>query len=127
MDNKQITFKLIEAALNIEKITFESEDENGLLKLLFENGLIGLVFNSINKNSCKEPKHYQRLKEIFGQYISKDIQQLSLLDSLKKLFNDHKIDHIFLKGAHIKLLYLETYMRGMGDIDLLVRKEQFEE
>ena len=127
MDNKQITFKLIEASLKREKVLFETDDENGLLKILFENGLIGLVFNSIDKNSFKEPKHYQKLKEIFGQFVSKDIQQLALLESLKKLFSDNKIDHIFLKGAHLKFLYPETYMRGMGDIDLLVRKEQFEE
>ncbi|MBN3489964.1 nucleotidyltransferase family protein [Acholeplasma equirhinis] len=127
MDNKQITFQLIEAAFKGDKVKFESEDEKGLLKLLFENGLIGLVFNSVDKASFKDQNLYKRMREIHASFIAKDIQQTEIINQIKHAFNEAKIDHIFLKGAHLKSMYPMSYMRGMGDIDLLVRERDFED
>lgn len=43
------------------------------------------------------------------------------LDGICKLFEDNNIDFVPLKGAVIRKLYPEKWMRSCGDIDILVR------
>jgi hypothetical protein len=51
---------------------------------------------------------------------------MQLIEEVRNIFNVASIDFIFLKGAFLKTLYPKTYMRVMGDIDILVRPESME-
>jgi hypothetical protein len=126
LNNNQLLFHLIEKSFKQEKFQFEALDELTLTKIIFENGLVGLVYQSIDQSTFKMQKYYQMLSQAFGSFVSKDIQQQAIIEDLKKHFNQHEIKHVFLKGAHLKQLYLESYMRGMGDIDCVVPKTDFE-
>ncbi|WP_025724435.1 nucleotidyltransferase domain-containing protein [Acholeplasma granularum] len=126
MNNNEIIFNLIDHALKEEVFKFKSEDELKLTQKIFENGLVGLLYNSIDTDSFILPKYNQMLKHAFGSFVAKDTQQQLIIETLKDIFNENKIPHIFLKGSHLKSLYPKSYMRGMGDIDILVPLELFE-
>jgi len=126
LNNNEILYHLIANSLQHKKYTFESPDELELTKIIFENGLVGLTFNSIDKTSFKLQKYYQMLEQAFGSFVSKDVQQQAIIEQIKNIFNEHEIKHVFLKGAHLKELYPESYMRGMGDMDVIVPLDVFE-
>jgi hypothetical protein len=96
------------------------------LKLIKANQLSGLAVSSL-KEELQEKSIYQNLKRDYYLYIKIDEIQKTLIEELRNLFNDNKIDFIFLKGSYLKTLYPETYLRSMGDIDVLVRKDKMEE
>ena len=127
MDTNTIIYTLIEHSLKRDTFKFDATNEKELTQRIFENGLVGLLFESIDPSSFKMTKYYQMLKQAFGSFVSKDIQQQAIIGHLKTLFNDHKIQHIFLKGTHLKSLYPESYMLGMGDMDVVVPLKQFKE
>lgn len=53
-------------------------------------------------------------------------RQVDTAKSLYALFEANKIDYIPLKGCVLKVLYPSEELRSMGDIDMLVRAEQYE-
>ena len=96
-------------------------DEKALLVLAKTNGLIGLIYPLI-KNEMSASDLSRMVERDYYAYIAADIQQKTAADLIDNLLNERGIDHIFLKGNNLKPLYPETYMRGMGDIDVLVRE-----
>ena len=46
-------------------------------------------------------------------------------NELKQILDEYDIDHVFLKGFELKKLYPDPCMRLMGDIDILVREEEW--
>lgn len=119
-------FKLIEKSLKNEKHSFFVVDEKKFTQSLIENGLVGLVFESIDSKSFKDQSYYNLLKEVFKGYVYQDIQQQNLIQTINDKFNEAQIKHIFLKGAHLKKIYPQSYMRGMGDIDVLVPEDKID-
>jgi predicted nucleotidyltransferase len=118
-------FKITQLALNDKPITFKLEDEKSIFIALKENGLFGLVGPYLDKKYCSD-KLSRITKNILYEYIKRDIKQQALIQSVTTLLSQNKIKHIFLKGSRLKPLYKETYMRGMGDIDILVESNQLE-
>ena len=92
-------------------------------KVIRANQLSGLVFKALNKDLVEEDA-FKLLKNDYYQYLSRDETQKVLIDELRDLFNVNSIDFVFLKGSFIKTIYPESYMRAMGDIDILVRKDK---
>ncbi len=119
-------FKLIECGLNEKPFDHVFTDEKETTKALIENGLVGITYPMMSEKNFKDSKWYLVLKKAFGAYIYKDLQQDGHIKGIKSAFNQHGIDHIFLKGSRLKHLYPSTYMRAMGDIDIIVRKNDFE-
>src|SRR5690606_26247142 len=74
------------------------------------------------KNEMSASDLLRMVERDYYAYIAADIQQKTAADLIDNLLNERGIDHIFLKGNNLKPLYPETYMRGMGDIDVLVRE-----
>ena len=118
-------FKITQLALKDEPILFKLDDEKSIFIALKENGLFGLVGPYLDEAYCSN-RFYSLTKSVLFDYISRDIKQQALIESVQKLFNDHQIKHIFLKGSRLKPLYKETYMRGMGDIDILIEAHNLE-
>ena len=54
-------------------------------------------------------------------------RQLNVLKHLYDVFDEHEIDYMPLKGCVLKYLYPSDELRSMGDIDILVRMEQYED
>lgn len=115
---------LVNSSLNKE--TFKEPITLADCKIIRTNQLSGLVFKSLGKDAVEE-EAFKLLKNDYYQYISRDEIQKVLIEELRELFNEFKIDFVFLKGSFIKSYYPESYMRAMGDIDILVRAEKMEE
>jgi len=101
------------------------DDETAFFRLIHENGLSGVVFHVLDKDNVKE-QTYKRFARDFYAYQASDVKQEKAMETLAASFNEHGIDHVFLKGANLKTLYPEKPMRAMGDIDVLVRKKDLE-
>jgi hypothetical protein len=105
-----------------QKIYSESIiDEHAFYVMVIENGLTGLVYSALN-HECISKQLHDKLTNSFYGYVARDAKQLEAISLLNDILNESQIDHIFLKGSTLKKLYPETYMRAMGDIDLLIRE-----
>lgn len=112
---------IIKFALNNSIYNEELIDEELLFKYAQENGLSGFIFTALDQNKISEAI-YNKFQQEFYLYTTKDIRQLKTINEITELFNEHHIDHIFLKGSVLKKVYPETYMRSMGDIDILIKE-----
>ena len=124
MENKyQKIIKLVNASLNNEVFneTLTSEE----YQIIKDNQLVGLVFDSLD-SSLIEEELYKKIKLSYYQYISIDEAQRNIIEELKIIFNEEEIDYVFLKGSFLKTIYPNSYMRAMGDIDVLVRSFEME-
>ncbi len=61
-----------------------------------------------------------------GTELLSDEKQLAVIDSVRSLLNSNGVSFVFLKGAVVKNMYPKTEMRVMGDIDILIKKEEYE-
>ena len=112
------------ATLGLKKEVYKEkiEDEKGFYFLALENGLIGAIYHALQKELMSETLHNRLTKDYFA-YLASDVKYQQAIKKLNQILNDNKIDHIFLKGSVLKNLYPESYMRAMGDIDLLVKEQ----
>jgi len=90
--------------------------------LLRDNQLSGSLYPLI-----KEQNHLVKgFKEDYYRYIQRDTVQIDILENLRQIFFEHQIDFVFLKGAYLKTIYPYSFMRPMGDIDLLIRSHHMD-
>lgn len=107
-------------ALKNQMIDIKIADEPAFFRLMVSSGLSGVIIPALNLNQYSE-RFNQKAQGVIYQFMDKDLKQQKLIQKLRTLFNENEIDFMFLKGTKLKSLYKETYMRGMGDIDVLVR------
>ena len=65
------------------------------------------------------------LEEITSINRNRNLAIISQIESISKLFNEHKINHVFLKGAALLTLdiYGDVAERMVGDIDILISRK----
>lgn len=98
-----------------------ADDQSFYYKTLY-NGLSGLVLSALNQEKISK-NLFEHLQKDVMIYVLSDSLQMETIDQINNLLNEHGIDHIYLKGSRLKKIYPETYMRAMGDIDILIRKD----
>ena len=113
---------LIQEVLFDNKHEFTISDSERLFHIARENGLSGTVFEVV-KNHGVSDEIYKKIKKEFYKYVAQDEEQLRYIKLLKNLFEESNINYRFLKGSVLKSMYPKTYMRAMGDIDVLVSDE----
>jgi len=121
--NVEALFELVQSALTKTKYTEPVSRETYAHAM--ENGLSGMFYPILDKELI-EPKVYARLQSDYYEYLKRDTLQLNAIEDVHQLFKDNGIEHVFLKGSFLKYKYPETYMRSMGDIDILVHPESME-
>lgn len=114
-------FEAVKLGLANEKINLEIKDEKAFARAVFENGLVGIIVPYLDKSIFKDQEIYQKLEKALRDYIVKDTKQAYYIDKIKEIFNKNDIEFVFLKGTHLKQLYPKSYMRAMGDIDVIVK------
>jgi len=100
------------------------KDPRKYAQIIAENGLIGVIYEQLPLDTFSN-QIKGILTKYFYQYVSKDTKELIVINHIKEMLNQEKYPYIFLKGAHFKHIYPKSYMRGMGDIDLLVKQKDF--
>ena len=124
-DTLKLVLETTKQALSLQTISLNEIDEKTFLSMLKNSGLSGVVLPYIDLNN-RSPRFNQLAKSMIYEYITRDEKQKDLIQRTNRILNDHKIDHIYLKGARLKKMYPNSYMRGMGDIDILVKEEDME-
>lgn len=122
MNTNEALFKATSLALKQQKIDFDIADEPGFFKLMLNSGLSGIIIPYLETSKYSNT-FIQKTNSTLYAFIHQDQKQKVLIAQIKTTFQQHNIDHIFLKGTKLKQLYPDTYMRGMGDIDVLVRSD----
>lgn len=119
---------LIESALRKKIIDLNSDvDWNEIFDICAKAQILPMIYDVIGKNNFDMPED---IKNLFKQgallNIVIDQQQKLHIDNLKKLFTQNNIDFALLKGSVLKNLYNKSFYRPMGDIDILIKLEQYE-
>ena len=122
----QELFSAVKCALKQDKYIEPILNEKAFYIMSMENGLSGIIYSAIDKYRVSELFH-KRLERNFYDYVARDIKQIEAINYIDGLLNDKKIEHIFLKGSRLKSIYPESYMRAMGDIDILVHETKMKE
>ncbi len=133
MDRTQNNFCLIlrdklslECKQDIEK---NSADEwNSLCRIATDNNLLPLLYYKLISHKIAVPRPVENsLRNDYLSYSGKDLKRGRQLCELIKIFNEHGIEHMLLKGSHLaEKVYTNSALRVMCDIDILVRREDIE-
>ena len=122
--------ELFHALLRSAISTGENVDLQGIeefieevLSLAKTQGVLLLICCSIEKNKGKLSSEYRNNR---AQGIYQFIQNNYTLEKAKEVLNEGKIPFVPLKGAVIKDLYPEPWMRHSCDIDILVQEKDIE-
>ncbi|NVM21050.1 MAG: nucleotidyltransferase family protein [Desulfobacterales bacterium] len=105
---------------------------DAILNKGYQRDLAPLLYYIVNKDGLDsdskeialrhEIKH--KLKAVYNQYLATNLIQFNELEKILNAFESEGIDVISLKGVEMaKNYYPDQALRPMGDIDLLIRKE----
>lgn len=116
---------IIKSAITGERISAsDNTDWQRIIKIASVHQIIPMIFYGL-KNSNIQTPFDEKLFDLTTQSIVIEQQQLGAIDEIGKAFSANGIDHAFLKGCRIKYLYPHTEMRVMGDLDILIKPDQY--
>jgi len=124
--------KSIKELLDILKITYINmeiditvTDPKRLYLIAKENGVSGSIYETI-KNHIEDKEILSKFKKDFYLYVSDDTRKSEIQKNISMCLNSREIKHIFLKGSELKQMYPKSYMRSMGDIDVLLKPDEMD-
>lgn len=110
-----------------EKFQSEIEaDWKELLNFSKSAGLSVLIYYAIKKLQNVPAEYRDLLRKEALQNIMRAEQQKYVYSALFRLFEEHSIDYCPLKGLAVQNIYPVPEMRCLGDLDILIREEQYE-
>ena len=93
----------------------------------YHNIVVMMYYGIVNSGVRLESEINDKFLISASASVSQVEQQISKLDTLFNAFEKNKIDYLPLKGTVIRSLYPKKEMRAMGDSDILIREEQYEQ
>ncbi len=114
--NQQLFLEMIDAAINGKTIDLSEVDEE-FIRVAKEQTFLPFLY--VASKDKKYKKYY-----IQSVLIHERINEVGKL--IDNILNESKIPHIFLKGYELQNLYPDPNLRMMGDIDLIVKPEDFD-
>lgn len=124
--NKTMLKLLEQSLLKKECRISETVDWEALINELKFQSVLAIPYNLISENvQLDEKLKYSWSKQVFNQAF----RCMNLLEEQKKLIdllNSYEIDFAVLKGSSAAVYYPEPEFRAMGDIDFIVRPEDFD-
>ena len=124
---QQGVLALIRAAITSEAATLpEGFSLDAALAPIRQHQIAGLAYEGavICGISPKEAA-MQTLRQIYYKNMLRSEQQLQALARLFDAFQANGVDFLPVKGSVLKSLYPQPGMRPMGDADILIRMEQY--
>ena len=129
-DVEKLLFSLIKYSVDGKSAPDAAHTEPQVLaevcRLAESHDLIHLVADALLKLGTAKGQFAQALERERLKAVYRAERTETELSALVALFESEKIDHLPLKGAVIRRLYPETWMRTSSDIDILVRPEDAE-
>lgn len=93
-----------------------------------KQGLATLAYEGAVR--CGISRQEPVMQELFRTYCSVLLcseRQMAKVEKLLQSFEENAIDYLPFKGCVLKALYPKPEMRAMGDADILIRLEQYEQ
>lgn len=115
---------LVKALLD-EPIT-EIENWPCVLDELKNHCVFCLPYDSIRKGHCLQNLELKSYQILCYQSIAKSLQLLNEQKQMLDLFEENNIPVVVLKGSAAAMYYSHPEYRTMGDIDIIVKPEDFE-
>lgn len=118
--------EIVKSALDFECHIDNNIDWEKLVMYAKKHKIMPLFCYGFSKAGIKVPPEAdETLFRNTAFNISVSNNQLFELGKIKQAFLENKIDFIVLKGATMKEYYPSPEMRPMGDVDMLIRVEQY--
>lgn len=113
---------------HLEYTHINEEQKKQLFKLSAHHDVAHLIYDPLLKSGIVEKGEEagRRLDAEKMKAIYRSARIERELSSVSRLFSEAGIDHVLLKGAVIRRLYPESWMRTSCDIDILVRESELE-
>lgn len=120
MDEK--VAQVIRAFLNDEKVKWDYSDES-MISLALNNGLVGILPHLWKPRSRRGRK---TLEKLINAFIARDAIQRDVMSEVFEKFNSEGIEYLLIKGWTISDVLYPPLTRFSDDIDILVRKTDYE-
>ena len=125
MNIKDLLFCLLRNEICGTEIKFDSDfnyNADKLYRIANAHDLEHLICDALNRNNIlpqdtKQADKFNRAKRLA---IYRETQMTSVIDKVRGCFQENGIKFILLKGAVIRNLYPETWMRTSCEIDVLI-------
>lgn len=129
LDSYKVLFSVIKATLtgatvDPEEFRGMDVDYQKLLKLSVKHQITPMVFQGLYAITG-EFEGIEKYYDYTFSLMCHDQAQRNYLQQIQKVFTDGDIDYMLLKGSSIKPLYPSPEMRVMGDMDILIKEEQY--
>lgn len=119
---------LVKSAFTHEKVVLPDDfDFEKAYELAQKHNIIPVIYYGIINSNLQAPAEImQKLFSVVCQNISVCVRQKFEISVLEREFESNGIDYLPLKGTIIRDLYPKPEMRAMGDADILVKTEQYD-
>lgn len=120
---------LLRSAVTGEKLTlpdgFSLSDVDELVR---NQSLLPMAYRgALNCGVAPTDALMQQYQTAYYRIMIRSEQQMRSVGKILSAFDQHGIDYIPLKGTRLKNMYPHSEMRIMGDADILIRLEQYEQ
>ncbi|MBP5294473.1 MAG: nucleotidyltransferase family protein [Lachnospiraceae bacterium] len=103
-------------------------DFSALYSLSAKHDLAHLVGYALDKHKVDVPRETRALfRKQYTLAVFRDVKRSAAINEIRTLFRSAGIPFILLKGAVLLDLYPESWMRTSCDVDILVRKDDFDQ
>ena len=132
MTKEQLLFSLLRSQIINEPIELSGDcvDSDLLrqaLHLAQFHHIAHLAANAVIANGLSSDESVLSLCENYVMIeMANDVRRTYAIEQIQSLFEQNHIAHILLKGAVIRRLYPECWMRSSCDIDVLVHRDEME-
>lgn len=126
---QQGVITLLRSAIAEKSLPLPAEfDLEGALETVQSHHMHALVYDGAVR--CGVDKNCPVMKKLLRGYLMallKSEKQVQAVTELFRIFEENGIDYMPLKGSKMKFLYPKPELRMMGDADILIRTEQYEQ
>lgn len=123
--------QLISSYVNNKDVNINNIDNiewDDIIEYTKINNLGGIIYLVLSQNGISMDKDIlDKFKAMFFYSVKYSALQEYALNNIILLFNENKIPHILFKGSVLKNYYPNNELRTMGDIDIVIKKEQLNE
>lgn len=118
---------LVRAAITGEPLPLPADfSVEEAYRQILRHQIPGLAFEgAVRCGVAKTLPAMQQLFRIYCMDLRHSERQMQAIDQLCQAFESEKIDHMLMKGCHLKPLYPRHELRRMGDADVLIRDRQY--
>ena len=102
----------------------ETDDISQLLNESVRQGVVLPFIEGLNYN--KDSPNYEKLEKLKNTVIKRNLEIIWAHKYVAGKLKDFKIPYVILKGVASSAYYPNTYLRSLGDVDVLISEENFE-